>query len=174
MTGDHVTGDHVTGDHVTGDHVTGDPMTGLTIRTGTLADVDGVLSFWAEAGAHPTSTDDAGSVTALVERDPDALLLAEIGGRMVGTLMATWDGWRGNMYRLAVLPDVRRRGVAAALVQEGERRLTALGCRRVTALVDDTDDRAAHFWAGVDYVRYPMKRFVHDLGPDLDASPGAC
>jgi ribosomal protein S18 acetylase RimI-like enzyme len=145
--------------------MTGDPMTGLTIRTGTPADVDGVLSLWAGAGAHPTTTDDPPSVTALVRRDPDALLLAEIGGRMVGTLMATWDGWRGNMYRLAVLPEVRRRGVATALVREGERRLAAVGCRRVTALVADADEGAADFWVGVDYPRYPMKRYVRTLGP---------
>jgi ribosomal protein S18 acetylase RimI-like enzyme len=142
-----------------------DPMTGLTIRTATVADVDGVLALWSGAGAHPTSTDDAGSVTALIERDADALLVAETCGRMVGTLMATWDGWRGNMYRLAVLPDVRRRGVATALVSEGERRLSALGCRRVTALVADADDGAAEFWVGVDYVRYPMKRYVRTLTP---------
>ena len=154
--------------------MTSDPVTDLTIRTATVTDVDAVLALWAGAGAHPTSTDDAPSVTALVRRDPDALLLAETGGRVVGTLMATWDGWRGNMYRLAVLPDIRRRGVAAALVSEGERRLTALGCRRVTALVADTDDGAADFWAGVDYVRYPMKRFVHNLDPGLDLSLGAC
>jgi ribosomal protein S18 acetylase RimI-like enzyme len=142
-----------------------DPVTGLTIRSGTVADVDGVLALWAGAGAHPTTTDDPPSVTGLIERDADALLVAEIDGRMVGTLMATWDGWRGNMYRLAVLPDVRRRGVATALVREGERRLSALGCRRVTALVADADEGAAEFWVGVDYDRYPMKRYVRTLTP---------
>jgi len=135
----------------------------VTIRTGTVADVDEVLRVWAGAGAHPTTTDDAASVTALVGRDPDALLLAETGGRLVGTLIATWDGWRGNMYRLAVLPEVRRRGIATALVSEGERRLQALGCRRVTALVVDSDAHAASFWTEVDYERYPMKRYVHTL-----------
>jgi len=136
----------------------------VTVRTGTAAYVDEVLRVWAGAGAHPTTTDDVASVTALVGRAPDALLLAEVGGRPVGTLIATWDGWRGNMYRLAVLPEVRRRGIATALVAEGERRLRALGCRRVTALVVDVDAHAADFWTEVDYTPYPMKRYVHTLG----------
>ncbi len=136
----------------------------VTVRTGTVADVEDVLRVWAAAGAHPTTTDDVAAVTGLVRRDGDALLLAEVGGRLVGTLIATWDGWRGNMYRLAVLPEVRRRGIAAALVHEGERRLRAHGCRRVTALVVDTDVHAADFWTQVDYVPYPMKRYVHTLG----------
>jgi ribosomal protein S18 acetylase RimI-like enzyme len=134
-----------------------------TLRPGTAADVDEVLRFWAAAGAHPTTTDDAPALRVLLARDPEALLIAEIDGAMVGTLVATWDGWRGNMYRLAVRPDVRRRGIAAALVARGELRLRALGCRRVSALVV-TDDVGAHdFWHGVDYVPYPMDRHVHTL-----------
>jgi ribosomal protein S18 acetylase RimI-like enzyme len=143
--------------------VAADPV---ILRTATAHDVAAVLDLWVGAGTHPTSTDDAPAVTALVTRDPDALLIAETGGRMVGTLIAAWDGWRGNMYRLAVLPDVRRRGIAAALVGEGERRLRGRGCRRVTALVVDADVHAVDFWTHVGYVPYPMERYVHTLeGP---------
>ncbi|HEY7946267.1 MAG TPA: GNAT family N-acetyltransferase [Acidimicrobiales bacterium] len=140
-----------------------DPSPPAVLRTGTTADVSGVLALWVEAGAHPTSTDNAAAVTALVERDPDALLIAEIDGRVVGTLIAAWDGWRGNMYRLAVAPDVRRHGIAATLVGEAERRLRTLGCRRVTALVVDADPRAAEFWTSVGYGPYPMERYVRTL-----------
>jgi ribosomal protein S18 acetylase RimI-like enzyme len=138
----------------------------LTLRTATAADIDEVLGLWTAAGAHPTTTDDAPSLAALLARDADALLLGEIAGAMVGTLIATWDGWRGNMYRLAVRPEVRRRGIAATLVRAGEHRLRALGCRRVTALVVDVDAGAADFWTRVGYDRYPMKRYVHTLSAD--------
>ena len=82
---------------------------------------------------------------------------------MVGTLIATWDGWRGNMYRLAVRPEERRRGIAALLVGRGEQRLRALGCRRIQALVVGTDGRAAAFWTGVDYAPDSLRRFVHTV-----------
>ena len=62
----------------------------------------------------------------LVERDLDSLLLAEAGGRIVGSLIVAWDGWRGSFYRLAVHPDWRRRGVATALIRAGPRRKTDL------------------------------------------------
>jgi ribosomal protein S18 acetylase RimI-like enzyme len=142
----------------------------VTVRAGTAGDVDEVVGFWTAAGAHPTSTDDGPSVAGVVGRDPGALLIAEIDGEMVGTLIATWDGWRGNMYRLAVRPDLRRRRIAATLVAEGERRLRALGCRRVSALVVGRDLHAVDFWTHVGYSPYPMERYVHTLG---DSAPGA-
>ena len=136
----------------------------VTFRTGTATDTASVLDLWVRARAHPTSTDDASSLAALAARDPDALLIAEIDGHVVGTLIATWDGWRGNMYRLAVAPSFRRRGIAARLVGHGERRLLELGCRRVQALVVDTDTRADAFWTGVDYIPDSLQRYVHTLG----------
>ena len=55
------------------------------------------------------------------------------------------------MYRLAVAPEHRRQGVAGRLVAEGERRLRALGARRVTALVWRADDPACSVWAAAGY-----------------------
>ncbi len=72
------------------------------------------------------------------------------GDRVVGSLVAAFDGWRGNIYRLAVHPDVRRAGIARALVAEGERRLVEIGCPRITALVVTAEDHTTGFWTAVD------------------------
>lgn len=119
------------------------------IRLGTDADVAAVLALWALADAVPSVTDDETNVRRAVEHE--VLLLACEGERIVGTLIATFDGWRGNMYRLAVDPAHRRRGLARALVAEGERRLEAQGCRRVTALVVAAEDHATGFWPQAGY-----------------------
>jgi ribosomal protein S18 acetylase RimI-like enzyme len=59
--------------------------------------------------------------------DPEALLVAEADGWAVGALVAGRDGWRGNLDRLAVRPEARRRGLEVALVRAGEERLRAKG-----------------------------------------------
>jgi ribosomal protein S18 acetylase RimI-like enzyme len=51
----------------------------------------------------------------------------------VGTIVAGWDGWRGSLYRLAVLPAARRRGTALRLVADGERRLAEKGAAASSA-----------------------------------------
>jgi len=83
--------------------------------------------------------------------NPTALLIAEAGGRIVGTLIAAWDGWRGNFYRLVVVPDHRRRGVGSALVRAGEQRLCDQGAIRVSALVIGNHDDAVAFWRAAGY-----------------------
>src|SRR6266511_5989412 len=84
----------------------------LSIRTATDNDIPDVLELWRDAGTAPSATDDPDGLSVLIASHPDALLLAERGGTFVGVLVATLDGWRGNMYRLAVVPAHRRGGVA--------------------------------------------------------------
>lgn len=129
--------------------------TEISIRPATTADVSDVLDLWSQAEAQPSATDDVAGVDALIARDGHALLIAEGPSGMVGTLIAAFDGWRGNLYRLAVHPAWRRRGVARRLVEEGERRLRERGARRITALVAHEQDGACEFWVAVGYERDP-------------------
>jgi|SRR5580700_11329603 ribosomal protein S18 acetylase RimI-like enzyme len=82
------------------------------VRTGQLDDASAVLELWSLARSeHATTADRVGDVERLISETPSALFVAEAdGGEIVGALLAGWDGWRGNMYRLAVHPSHRRRG----------------------------------------------------------------
>jgi ribosomal protein S18 acetylase RimI-like enzyme len=135
----------------------------VTIRTGTADDARVVLGLWRDADAAESRTDDD-AIRSLVARDPVALLIAEVGGEPVGTLIVGWDGWRGALYRLAVLPEWRRRGIARLLVGEAERRLRESGARRVAAMVIADHDQAVSFWSALGYGADPrLGRFVRML-----------
>jgi ribosomal protein S18 acetylase RimI-like enzyme len=79
------------------------------------------------------------------------VLVAEVDGRLVGSIICTFDGWRGNIYRLAVHPDFRRQAIARALVVEVEEWLSNRGDKRVTALVEKDHPWATDFWQAVGY-----------------------
>jgi ribosomal protein S18 acetylase RimI-like enzyme len=90
---------------------------------------------------------------ALIDDSPAALLVADRDGEIVGALIAAWDGWRGNMYRLAIRKDLRRAGVGIELTRAGEDYLRSRGARRVTALVAFDDEVAGGFWDAAGYPR---------------------
>ena len=136
----------------------------VAIRRATPDDLNGVLFLWHQSGCRPSPTDDLDALRALLRRSDAWLILADAQGALAGTLIAAWDGWRGNLYRLAVAPRLRRMHVAQELVHEGERRLREAGARRITALVDGDDDVATSFWRSAGYeLDGSMRRFARML-----------
>ncbi len=139
-------------------------MTSLVLRPAVAADVDEVLAIWRAAESVPTPTDDPEHVQALIARGGEQLLVAELDGRPVGTVIAGFDGWRANLYRLAVVPEAQRRGIGRALVAEAERRLLAKGAVRIHAGVRGDHDHATAFWEAAGYRHHPeMRRYTKNL-----------
>jgi ribosomal protein S18 acetylase RimI-like enzyme len=131
----------------------------ITVRRCRQADVPLVLELWERArSGHASTPDRIEDVERLVADSPAALLVAERDGEIVGALIAGWDGWRGNMYRLAVRDGCRREGIGLALTRAGEDYLRGRGVRRITALVAFEDEVAGAFWASAGYPQ------DHDIG----------
>src|SRR5580704_17930278 len=124
-----------------------------TIRNATQEDITAVLDLWVTAGSLPSVSDSREGIARLLATDPQALMIAELGDVLVGSLIAAWDGWRGSFYRLAVSPEHRRKGLATMLLREGERRLRERGAVRLTAIVDSEEDGAMAFWHTAGYAR---------------------
>jgi ribosomal protein S18 acetylase RimI-like enzyme len=140
------------------------PLTECTIRVGTPDVCERVLELWAASNAQPTVTDTTESLLCLLRTDEQALLLADIRGEVVGSLIAAWNGWRGSLYRLAVHPRHRRCGLATRLVRDGEKRLRDRGAMRIDAIVADDDVDAAGFWTAAGYRHHGHRsRFVRNL-----------
>jgi ribosomal protein S18 acetylase RimI-like enzyme len=135
----------------------------MIVRRARARDLEAVLRLWATARSQAASTpDDAPGVAHAIEQG--ALLVAEDAGAIIGTLIAGWDGWRGNMYRLAVAPDRRRLGIASQLVEAGETLLRSRGARRITALVGREDRVAMALWRASGYGHDAgIARFVRNL-----------
>lgn len=141
-------------------------MNAAAIRAASAEDLPAVLALWAASDSEPTATDDVDALRVLLARDPGALLVAVTdGGTVVGSLIAGFDGWRGSLYRLAVHPSWRRRGLGTELLRAGERRLEELGARRLDAIVVTTAEPALAFWAAAGYERQSARaRFVSTRG----------
>jgi ribosomal protein S18 acetylase RimI-like enzyme len=141
-----------------------DPRT-PRIRPAREPDLGRVLELWAASRSPIARTADTPEVLArLLATDPDALLVAEDEGGIVGAVVAVFDGWRGNVYRLAIEAGRRREGIGRALVAAAERRLRALGARRITVLVGVDERPARDFWDAAGYDHDPaIARYVKNV-----------
>ncbi|MFJ5707132.1 MULTISPECIES: GNAT family N-acetyltransferase [unclassified Streptomyces] len=132
--------------------------TDVEIRPAVPSDAESVLAFWRESAEGTSISDDVDGVRRLLDRDPEALILAVDGDRIVGSVIAGWDGWRASLYRLAVLPSYRRRGLSKALLKAAEDRFAALGGRRADAMVLEANERAHRAWETAGYERQEQWR----------------
>ena len=122
----------------------------FSIRKCLIEEAEALLALWQAAGTSPSVTDTVADIQRTIESHA-SVLVADADQRIIGSLIATFDGWRGNMYRIAVHPDYRRRGIGRALVAEGERCLAKQGVKRITALVEEKYPWATAFWSSVGY-----------------------
>ena len=122
------------------------------LRTATLSDIRSVLDFWSLAAedAH-RPPDSATALERLLDRDPEALILAQDARNLVGTVIAGWDGWRCHLYRLAVATHRRREGIGTALLLRAEERFTLLGGVRADAMVLRENELAVRTWRANGY-----------------------
>jgi ribosomal protein S18 acetylase RimI-like enzyme len=137
----------------------------FVLRAAMAADADGLLELWDEAAENESRTPDTrDAVKVLLGCDPDAVIVAEHAGELIGSVIAGWDGWRGHLYRLAVRPAWRRRGVGSALLGAAEEKFRALGAARADAIVLDGNDLGQRLWRAKGYDRQDTwRRWVKSL-----------
>ena len=93
----------------------------------------------------------------------DLMFVALDGGTVVGTIMSGYDGHRGWLYSLAVLPDLRHAGIGSALVRHAEQALLLRGCLKVNLQVVESNSAVVAFYEALGYAVEPRvsmgKRF---------------
>lgn len=139
----------------------------IELRPAAVADVPALLELWEVAAENDSRpADSAAKVEALIARDPDACTVAVTPeGRVVGSLISGWDGWRAHLYRLAVHPDLRRQGLARRLLAHAEDRLVALGASRIDAMVLEGNDLGRSLWKSSGYESQDdWRRWVRPVG----------
>jgi ribosomal protein S18 acetylase RimI-like enzyme len=124
----------------------------ITIRQAQPADFDTIIAMWYSIDRHTELPDEPAFLQQFHDFSSDLFLVAEADGRIVGTVIGGWDGWRGHIARLVADPAIRRQGIARKLVAEIESRLRARGARRIYALVDRRSPPATPFWEAAAYV----------------------
>lgn len=110
----------------------------VSIRAMRIEEVKGLHSLWDAAGLtyRPKGRDSREKLQNEWMANADGFIGAFAADRMVGCVIATDDGRRGWINRLAVHPEYRRGGLAGRLIAAAEREFHRRGLRVIAALID--------------------------------------
>jgi ribosomal protein S18 acetylase RimI-like enzyme len=142
----------------------------MRIRELGIEDYERLLALWREAGLpfRPRGRDRREAMAKELEGASATFLVAEEGGRLVGSVLATDDGRKGWINRLAVLPSQRRIGLAQRLVAEAEARLQRKGIAIIACLIEEGNAASEALFSRIGYVRHPeIVYYAKRLNPDV-------
>jgi len=129
----------------------------------------GVIHLWNLAFDHPGGHNDPALSIARKQAVDDGLFFVAFAGpgagRVVGTIMAGYDGHRGWLYSVAVLPEYRLRGIGAALISHAEAALVERGCTKINLQVVAGNEAVVGFYEALGYVQEPRI----SMGKPMDA-----
>ena len=127
-------------------------------------DYPAVLSLWETCGPglRVGRSDSPQEIQKKLKRDPDLFLVAETSGKIIGTVLGGFDGRRGMVYHLGVLPEHRRSGIGRALLDEVEDRLRQKGCLKCYLMVIK-DNKATQIYEDCGWSLLDLQLFTKEL-----------
>ena len=136
----------------------------MNIRPATVADRSSVVSLWETVFPDdPPHNAPRNVFDAKLAVQDDMLFVAVDKDAVVGTTMAGYDGHRGWLHKVAVLPQYRRRGAATALVRHAIRALRSAGCTKVNLQIRATNVAVRGFYESLGFAveeRLNMARHI--------------
>jgi ribosomal protein S18 acetylase RimI-like enzyme len=83
--------------------------------------------------------------------DDRLFFVALVGGEVVGTAMAGYDGHRGWIYSVAVAAAFRKHGIGSRLVRFAERALIDKGCVKINLQIVEGNESVIAFYESLGY-----------------------
>ena len=119
------------------------------IRRAQLADHDALVDLWVDAGLGRTSE---GEWNAIIAQPTTVVLVAADGEEIVGSAIASFDGWRAYIYHVAVASNRRHRGEAKELMREAEEHLFREGAGSIYVMVHEQNTAGLALCGAMNYV----------------------
>jgi ribosomal protein S18 acetylase RimI-like enzyme len=121
-------------------------VSGTEIREAAAGAAATVTALWHQAGLTRPWNDPTADFLRAVEGPSSAVLLAEAGETLLGSVMVGHDGHRGWVYYLAVSPRCRRSGLGRRLMGAAEAWLAERRVPKIQLMVREDNSEALGFY----------------------------
>jgi ribosomal protein S18 acetylase RimI-like enzyme len=119
----------------------------MKIRNYKPSDKNYVISLWRKVLSPQKPHNDPEIAIDMKTKQNDCLFfVAEDNHEIIGTVIAGFDGHRGWLYSLAMLPQHRRKGIGTQLVKKAIEELKKLGCLKVNLQINSDNTEVVEFY----------------------------
>ena len=123
----------------------------LHIRPYRDGDEATVLALWKTCGLVVSHNDPRKDIRRKLQVNPEWFLIGELGGTIVATCMAGYEGHRGWINYLAVSPDVQRQRIATRMMELAERLLRNAGCPKINLQIRSANAQVIAFYQNIGF-----------------------
>lgn len=141
-------------------------MSGAAVVPLGASDAGAAVALWRAAGLTRPWNDPHADFAAALACPVAMVLGVREAARLVGTVMAGYDGHRGWIYYLAVAEERRGCGIGRRLAAAAEAWLREQGAPKAQLMVRDGNDGAAGFYRALGYERGAVAVFGRWLARD--------
>jgi len=126
----------------------------MKIRKLTIQDYPELIKLWnrAKLPTKPRGRDSRAHIAREMKQNPDFFIGAFDKDLMIGAVIASHDGRKGWLNRIAVGPDYRGQGVAQALTKAGEKALQKHGIKIFGLLIHEYNRASLNLAKKMGYV----------------------
>jgi ribosomal protein S18 acetylase RimI-like enzyme len=123
----------------------------MDVRKFQQKDMKSLVYLWQRVFPDDPPHNEPTQVIAAKLAVDDLIFVAERGSIIIGACMGGYDGHRGWLYAVAVLPQARRSGVGKLLVTAAIEALKKLGCVKVNLQIRSTNKGVVAFYESLGF-----------------------
>ena len=105
-----------------------------------------VIDLWKKCNLIVPPNDPVEDIQKKLDFQPELLFVALLNGQLIGSVMVGYEGHRGWLNYVAVLPNYQRQGYGKKLVGKAIVELRKLGCLKVNVQVRKNNPSAIEFY----------------------------
>jgi len=107
---------------------------------------EAVVDLWRKCDLVVPQNDPREDIRRKYDFQRSLFFVALLDEKLIGSVMAGYEGHRGWINYLAVLPECRRRGYGRRLMEKAVEELTKMGCPKVNLQVRETNISVVDFY----------------------------
>ena len=123
----------------------------MHIRPFQIEDEPAVIALWQQCDLIRSWNDPHKDIERKLSVQRDMFLVGSLEGKIIASLMAGYEGHRGWLNYLAVMPEHRGRGFAKLIVVAAETLLREAGCPKINLQVRTSNQDVIAFYRRIGY-----------------------